>query len=357
MAKRRRLEAPGAEELAEFEAGFAAKPGGMTAPIAQIASDIARVSEPLDIDKRVSMARDSVDASAWRQAVEQGRVITDLALDRIDLDHMSRDRIVVEASELEELKSSILAHGLRLPIEVIAREDGRYGLISGWRRVTVLRQLQTEDPKWSTIKSIIRPLHEAAELYTAMVEENELRSPISPYERGRIAVVAASLGAFSDTEAAIETIFAAASKAKRSKIRSFAHVHDELGDMLQFPTDLSERNGLRLAYALREGHGQKLRGALMVSVRGEPALEWALLEPIVAAAEAVERLPDTRGGRPKTQFAKSTRPPEDLANGVTMERVLHEDGYSIRLRGTVVDVTMVDLLMDQLRRWLSRLPE
>ena len=359
MAKRRRLEAPGAEELAQIEAGFTAKPPpdrtGLGAPIAQIAGEIARVSEPLDIEKRVSIARDSVDAEAWRQANSQGRVISDLALERIDLDYMMRDRIVVEASELEELKSSIVAHGMRLPIEVMALENGSYGLISGWRRVTVLRQLQEDDPAtYGTVKAIIRPPYEAAALYTAMVEENELRSQISPYERGRIAVVAAQLGAFIDTEAAIETIFAAASKAKRSKIRSFAHVHDELGDMLQFPTDLSERNGLRLAYALREGYAQQLRAELYGSKRGGPALEWGLLEPIVAASEAVERLPD-RGGRPKTRYAKSTRPPEDLANGISMERVLHEDGYSIRLRGTVVDVTMVDLLMDQMRRWLSPL--
>jgi len=359
MARRKRLEAPGAAELADLEAGFAAKQPpdrtGLGAPIAQIAGEIARVAEPLDIEKRVSNARDSVDAEAWRQATVQGRIITDLPLNQIDLDYMMRDRIVVEASELEELKSSILAHGLRLPIEVMALEDGSYGLVSGWRRVTALRQLQEEDPAtWSTIKAIIRPPYEAAELYTAMVEENELRSQVSPYERGRIAVVAASLGAFPDTEAAIETIFAAASKAKRSKIRSFAHVHDELGDMLQFPTDLSERSGLRLAYALREGYAQQMRVALYGAVRSGPALEWALLEPIVAAAEAVERLPD-RGGRPKARFAKSTRPPEGLANGVSMERVLHEDGYSIRLRGTVVDVTMVDLLMDELRRLLCRL--
>lgn len=360
MAKRRRLEAPGAEELAGLEADFAAKPLpdriGLGAPIAQIAGEIAKVSEPLDIEKRVSMARDSVDADAWRQANATGRVISDLALERIDLDYMPRDRIVVEASELEELKSSILAHGLRLPVEVVALEDGRYGLVSGWRRVTVMRQLQEEDPsRFATIKAIVRPPYEAADLYTAMVEENELRAQVTPYERGRIAVVAASLGAFPDTEAAIETIFASASKAKRSKIRSFAYVHDELGDVLHFPTDLSERNGLRLAYALREGFVQELRMALHGAVRGGPALEWALLEPIVAGAEAVERTHD-RGGRPKTRFAKPTGKPNDLANGITMERVLHEDGYSIRLRGTVVDVTLVDTLMDELRRLMGRLP-
>ena len=360
MAKRKRLEAPGAEELADFEAGFEAKPVpdrmGLNAPIAQIAGEIARSALPFDTEKRVSMARDSVDAEAWRLAQSEGRVISELPLDTIDIEHLHRDRIVVEAAELEELKTSIRANGLRLPIEVVALNDGRYGLISGWRRVTVMQQLRDDEGEaYATIKAIIRPPHEIGALYTAMVEENELRAQISHYERGRIAVVAARLGIFIDTEAAIETIFASASKAKRSKIRSFALVHDELGSMLQFPTDLSERNGLRLAYALREGYGQPLRGALLGSLRGGPTLEWALLEPIVAEAEAVERLPE-RGGRPRAQFSRPSGYQEGLANGITMERVLHEDGYSIRLRGTVVDVEMVNLLMDDLRRLLSPLP-
>lgn len=365
MAKRRRLEAPGAEELASLEAGFAAKPTpdriGLGAPIAQIAGEIARASDPLDVEKRVSIARNSLDAEAWRQAMQEGRVVTEIALDSIDMEHIMRDRMVVDAAEIEELKSSIRANGLRLPIEVVAIDGGRYGLISGWRRVTALQQMQEEDPESRyTIKAFVRPPYEAGALYTAMVEENELRAQITPYERGRIAVMSARLGAFVDTEAAIETIFAAASKSKRSKIRSFALVHEELGDMLQFPTDLSERNGLRLAFALREGFYEKMRTALRGSARSGPTYEWALLEPIVSAAEAVERLPDdahvNRGGRPRKQFTRPLGNTESLANGITMEGVYHEDGYSIRLRGRVVDAEMVDLLMDQLRRLLSPLP-
>jgi ParB family transcriptional regulator, chromosome partitioning protein len=360
MAKRRRLEAPGAAELADLEAGFAAKPVsdrlGLAAPIAQIAGEIARSTEPLETDKRVSIARDSVDAEAWRQALEEGRVVSEIALDAIELDHMMRDRMVVEQSEIEELKASIRSNGLRLPIEVTALEAGRYGLISGWRRVTALQELQAEGlAGFDTIKAFIRPAHETGALYTAMVEENELRAQLTPYERGRIAVMAARLGAFADTEAAIETIFAAASKAKRSKIRSFAFLHEELGDMLTYPTDISERNGLRLAYALREGYGDQLRHVLISAGRSSAAYEWARLEPIVAAAEAVERNPE-RGGRPRKHFDKPMGRPEPLANQITMEKVMHEDGYSIRLRGAVVDGEMIDLLMGDLRRRLSPLP-
>ncbi len=58
----------------------------------------------------------------------------------INLNYVMRDRMVVDGAELDELKSSIRANGLRMPIEVVPLDGGRYGLISGWRRVTVLQQ-------------------------------------------------------------------------------------------------------------------------------------------------------------------------------------------------------------------------
>jgi ParB family chromosome partitioning protein len=357
MAKRRRLEAPAPEALAELAAGFAAKPqpdrAGL-APIAQIAAEAAALSEPLDPARRVALARDGADAEAWRSAQAEGRVILDLPLDAILAEHLPRDRMVVEETEMEELKASIRLNGLRLPVEVVPLAEGGYGLISGWRRLWVVRALHEAGEGPATVRALVHPPRAAGALYTAMVEENELRAQLSPYERGRIAVVAAMNGAFPDPDTAVDAIFAAASKSKRSKIRSFAYLCQELGDMLKFPTDLSERNGLRLVHALREGYGPDLRYALIRS-GGGAAREWALIEPIVAAAEAVER-PGPRGGRPKTAFAKPSGNRIALANGITMERVLHEDGYSIRLRGTVVDGPMVELLMNDLRHWLEPLP-
>ena len=361
MAKRRRLEAPGAAELADLEAGFAAKPApdriGLGAPIAQIAGEIARASDPLDTEKRVSIARDSVDAEAWRLAQSEGRVVVELPLTAILLDHLMRDRLVVDADEIAELKASIRTNGLRLPVEVVALPEGRYGLISGWRRITAMQQLHTEDPKQpATIKAFLRPGHEAGALYTAMVEENELRAQITPYERGRIAVMAAQQGAFADTDTAIDTIFATASKAKRSKIRSFAAVHAALGNALRFPTDLSERNGLRLAQALREGHGTELTQSLAEAqarhfggtAPADATEEWAVLEPILARAETGERLP-ARGGRPRRQPSAATIFPKDIR----VERVRHGEDYAILLRGAAVTAELVDQIIAALQQRLE----
>ncbi|WP_311199555.1 hypothetical protein [Phaeobacter inhibens] len=51
----------------------------------------------------------------------------------------------------------------------------------------------------------------------------------------------------------MDALFGAASKAKRSKVRSFAAVHEGLGDLLRYPNALSEKAGLKLAAALRSG--------------------------------------------------------------------------------------------------------
>ncbi len=362
MAKRKKLEAPDASALAEMEAGFAAKPtpdrmGLSSAPITQVAGDAARAATPLDTETRIALAKDGKDAGAWRQAMEEGRVLLDLPLAAIDMSHLIRDRMVVNREELDELKSSIRSNGMRAPIEVAALGDGRYGLISGWRRMTVLSELQAEEGEaFATAKAILREPDQMGAVYTAMVEENELRAQLSPYERGRIAVVSADQGAFSSADHAIDEIFAAASKSKRSKIRSFAQVHEELGDMLKHPTEISERNGLRLAHALRQGMASDIRAALIKDQGRGSASEWALVEPFIAAAESMEREPE-RGGRPKApKFAYPATKPQPLANGVTMEMLRHEDGFSIRLRGPHVDRELADRMMEELERWLGKRP-
>jgi ParB family chromosome partitioning protein len=354
MAKRRRLEAPDTAELANLEAGFAAKPVpdrmGISAPIAQVAGEIARGSVPLAPEARASMAGTSAAAESWRAAEAEGRVLRDLALDAIETDHLVRDRMVMEPVELEELKASIRASGMRLPVEVIALDAGRYGLISGLRRVTVLRQLHAEDPgRWPTVRALIRPAAEAGDTYAAMVEENEQRAQLTPYERGRIAVVATAQGAFGSVEAAVEAIFAPASKAKRSKIRSFALVHEELGDLLAFPTALSERNGLRLAGALRQGQSAALRQTLSAAEPASAEAEWAVVEPAVRQAEMAGR-PAERGGRPKSRPEPAGEP---LAEGLLLECVRHGDGFSLRLRGTAADSVLMDRLAEELRKLLG----
>ena len=227
MAKRRRVEAPDEAFLAELEAEIAKDGGAATesrqraSPIAQVAAEAAATSSVEATDRRATRARDEADATRYRDAEAAGRVMADVPLDAIDADAMVRDRMVLDQGEMDELRRSILDHGLRLPIEVYAREGGDYGLISGYRRLRAVRSIHGELglKGWDTIRAVVRDPDEIGGAIVAMVEENEIRAQLSHYERGRIAVIAAQDGAFVNTEAAVAALFASASKGKRSKIR------------------------------------------------------------------------------------------------------------------------------------------
>lgn len=356
MAKRRKLEAPDAAELAKFEEGFAARPVtdrlGVSAPIAQVAGETAQASDPRAPAERIGAAKDSADADAWRKAMGEGRVVEEIPLAAVDMDHVVRDRISADHDALEELVESIRLNGQRLPVEVISLPGGRYGLVSGWRRMEALRRLQGKGGA-GTVKAIVRPGREAGGLYAAMVEENEVRAQLTPYERGRIAVVAADQGAFDSSDSAVDSIFAVASKAKRSKIRSFALIHAELGDLLMFPTQLSERNGLRLATALRGGAGPELRAQLEREQGGDARQEWALLEPMVERAEAAGPVP-AKGGRPRSQPETEAL---DLAHGTRAEIAVQGTDCVLRIQAPGRTAAQMQVLSARLARWLESHPD
>ncbi|MGP3698606.1 ParB/RepB/Spo0J family partition protein [Rhodobacter sp. NSM] len=351
MAKRRRLEAPSVEELEELETGFARETSSSTRPpIAQVAADAASLTMPMPTAERAAAARDSADAGRLRRAEAEGLLLLEIPLAEIRADDLTRDRLKIDGEEMDELRASIRAHGLRLPVEVFARPEGqgeRYGLISGWRRLWALRSLHAEtgDARYAQVQALLRHPTDVSAAYVAMVEENEIRADLSPYERGRIAALAAGQGAFATVEEAVDVLFGSASKAKRSKIRSFALIHEELGDLLNFAPALGERPGLRLAHALRHGYAGPLREALGAGLSGDAETEWALMEPLVKAAEGAAPDP-SRGGRP-------TRKQVPVVADISVEEASDGRGYVLRLEGADVNEELVHRIAQELRKIIT----
>jgi ParB family chromosome partitioning protein len=210
----------------------------------------------------------------------------------------------------------------------------------------------TRATRYATIKCLIREPGSASNAFASMVEENEVRVGLSPYERGRIAGITVQMGVYASTEEAVNTLFAAASKAKRSKIRSFAAIFDELGDMLTFPEALSEKQGLRLSAALRGGGAQGLRSALADVVVESAAEEWGALEPIVTGFEDSAR-DETRGGRPAKK--PRSRPQQSTTStGFTIRREEDSRGYLLRITGRSVDADMMDIIVGEVTRRLEK---
>jgi len=319
MAKRTKLTAPSAEDLAKMDADFRSenrvRPNPATAPIAQVAAESAALGTGEGTQGKLNR----LDAERLRQAEEKGLLITEIPTNKIIADAMIRDRAVIDEDEMNELKISIRGSGLRLPIEVYEAEDGQYALLSGYRRLRAVRELSAffdgAKPEFDVIKAIVRPKTDTAEAFAAMVEENEVRSNLSHFERGRIAVIAGNQGAFASTEDAVNRMFVSASAAKRSKIKAFAEVFEILGDLLNFPETLSERRGLRLSNALRQGGAKQFRAALGAGQGATADLEWAVLEQVISEIEAGP-IKISKRGRPNEKWC-------DPAQGSDAQRLCH----------------------------------
>lgn len=249
MAKRKRLSAPKEDFLtgpAPEVKGIMAPESMSRAPIAQVAGESSALAALDDLSRTLT------------EVQQEGRFVVALDLDKVDLTHLVRDRIGSDDGDMQQLKDSLRARGQQTPIEVAALPRGKFGLISGWRRMTALAALldETGDTvKFGKVLALVRQPEAAAQAYVSMVEENEVRVGLSYYERARIVQQTVAQGAYPTTQAALRNLFASASRAKRSKIKSFLPVIEALDGVLAHPRALGERLGLKLSARLEAEPG------------------------------------------------------------------------------------------------------
>jgi hypothetical protein len=326
MARRRLIPLPAGVPHAERPAAPPAPgPRAGPAPIAHVAGEAAGAAAAEEL------------AETLRHAREEGRLALDLPLEAIAADHLTRDRLPAEDEDMAALRASLRLHGQRVPIEVTPLAGALpYGLITGWRRLAALKALHAEagDPRFATIRALIRRPEGAAAAYVAMVEENELRVGLSQYERARVAGLAAARGVFPDEEAALRALFAGASRPKRSRIRAFLEIWRALDGTLRFPAQLPERLGLRLVAALRAGQGGRIAAALDAAAPASPEAERAALDAALASPRAAARAA-----------------PRPLRPGVALEERLAGRTLTLRLTGEGV----TPALAAEVRALLARL--
>ncbi|ODM45556.1 hypothetical protein A9320_27680, partial [Ruegeria sp. PBVC088] len=245
MAKRKRLTPANPMFLDPAPETKSAVSAPSRAPIA----DVAREASATAAAEELARQRDRDRA--------EGRMVIAVSLSEIRRDYLSRDRIpTVDEEEMAALVESIRARGQQSPVDLVDlypnRDGARYGLISGWRRCMALERLQAEtgEARFGKVLALLRRPSESAEAYVAMIEENEIRVGLSHYERARIVTRAVEAGAYPDETEALRGLFATASRAKRSKIKSFTTIVRALDGELGFPRALGERQGLALAQAL-----------------------------------------------------------------------------------------------------------
>ncbi|MGR3573094.1 ParB/RepB/Spo0J family partition protein [Brevirhabdus sp.] len=283
------------------QGGFAPAlaPSGTTAPIAKVAGESSAAAALAEVTQKLGEMRSS------------GRMIEPLPLEAIQQDYLTRDRLSADEEELGALMESLRKRGQQTPIEVVALDDGAFGLISGWRRLTALKRLhqETGEPRFAEALAVRRSPEAVSDAYVAMVEENEIRVGLSYFERARIVDRAVTLGVFPADKPALQTLFASASRAKRSKIGSFLPLVRKLGTALNHPAQLSERLGLQLAKALEEEpqFARRLADRLRKAGPQDAQAEQKLLQRALAG----EKEGAQTGPLPSPSSAPSSTPASD----------------------------------------------
>jgi ParB family transcriptional regulator, chromosome partitioning protein len=305
-------------------------------PIAQVAGESAASSALRELVTDMEKAR------------AEGRIVLRLALDQIAAEHLVRDRMQTDKEEMQSLIRSLRSHGQRTPVEVTETGgDPAYGLISGWRRILALQRLyaETGEDRYNSVLALLRRPADAADAYVAMVEENEIRADLSYFERARIAAEATKRGVFETEKKALLTLFASASRPKRSRIRSFIELYHALNGFLRFPSYIPERLGLALVEALRNDETvlrrlrQGLRRTDVQTVAEEQALLARLMKPVVG--NPVE------GGKADVPHAEHRK--QELRPGVFLTRRTRASRLLLEISGPDVDEVLAERIAQVLK--------
>lgn len=194
-----------------------------------------------------------------RHAAERlGEAVRELPLDAIHTFLLVRDRMPGEDEELDSLVTSIREIGLSNPIRVMPRQtEPGYELVQGFRRLSAYRRIgaETGEARWRAIPALVVPAGtDIPGLYRWMVDENTVRKDLSFAEMAHAARTYAAdpaTGA-ADVGAAVSALFQSAPYSKRSCIRAFAALLDEIGPALAYPAEIPRELGVRLAREIRD---------------------------------------------------------------------------------------------------------
>jgi ParB family chromosome partitioning protein len=338
MAKRKRLTPPAPQDVGralETKGMFMDAPQGLVPQ--SVRSRLAGKSAPIADMAGASAATAALEevSTELANARTEGRLVAKLPLSAIDGSHLMRDRILIDSDDMMTLMTSIRSRGQQTPIEVLETSPGHYGLISGWRRLSAMRQLNdmTDGQRFTDILAFIRTPTSAQEAYLSMVEENEVRVGLSYYERAQIVVRTVQAGVYPNAKRALQTLFSNASRAKRSKIKSFIPIVEALGGVLQYPAAISERVGLELSQRLED---EDFAARLRKEINAADIQSLETEQSLISAALAPER--------PKPSVKPATTP-EALAPDLQMTLT----NQTLKLTGAGVTPALADRIRALLR--------
>lgn len=296
MSRKRRMfdiEMPddAAADAAPTDAADAEAKGLRRGPMASAVRENAEsLRERREVEARIRAENDAL-AHEHVRLKRAGLIMDMIPVHMVDATKLVRDRSAKADDSLAELKASIMAIGLSNPIRVERRENGRYELIQGWRRLQAFRELEGEyqDGRFTHIPAGYVAAGDALPTsYRRMVDENLIRKDVSFAEMARLAQAYAAdpETGCEDVDRAVATLFRSAGYQKRSYIRAFADLLDAIGDALKHPEAIGRNLGLDLRKRIEADPdaAAALRAALKAAPMRSEAEELAILRSGLAAA-------------------------------------------------------------------------
>ena len=277
---------------------------------AAIADNAESLKERRSLEEKIRLENDAL-AHEHVQLKNQGLVLELVPLDQIDCEKLIRDRNLGLDLDLDDLVLSIRELGLSNPIRAERKDDGRYELIQGYRRLEAYKRLlhETGEERFASIPvAAVAPGDALEASYRKMVDENLVRKDISFAEMAELARRYARDPGTPDisVDKAVTALFKAAAYQKRSYIRAFAELLELIGDHIRFPHLIPRNLGLDLRRSL--GDEQKLT-RLIDSLRNLPARAAEdELELLRRFAPPARRQTDAQTPPAVTSKAKPSRP-------------------------------------------------
>jgi ParB family transcriptional regulator, chromosome partitioning protein len=269
---------------------------------------------------------------------------------------LPRDRTTLDDHALAELEMSIIATGLRQPIEVWKfanpPEGKTFGLISGQRRLTVFRRIHASRPE-ARIPAFLRTPRDIPDAMARMIAENEIRAEISPWEKGRIIVQSVDEEIFPTLDAAVDGLYPTLGRQRRARLRAVAEVVSEIGDrILVAPETLMLTQLTRIADAIRRGFGDLIEKALAHSHDRSPDGQWKILLAILQESE--EEVRAAKSGREDRYRPGCPRRFVSPYNGLYIRRERTAEGWNLRFTGPEATGPMMQDIMDYVEQNFAR---
>ena len=177
-----------------------------------------------------------------------------------------------------------------------------------------------------------------------MVTENEIREPVTPWEKATLILNAIHEGHFDTPDTAIAALFPALPRTTRTRIRNHVSVVEALAPLLTDPTSLTTRQLDTIAAALQSGHEDLLTATLHPVMGQGSETQWSTLRPVLMDVLREPTNPTTR--RPRRLLK--------LRQGLTITREACPGGYVLRFTGPQAKSPgLIDDVLDREEEWFG----